>query len=127
LQSQSQKKARLSTGFRIIAKLFQLLLLGASFFEAVAAVNRFCWIRFERNLGLSAASGANRRKHLTITSAATAHSAATAAAFAALLTIVAARFATGGFVLKSFLGVEFLLTGCEREIGATVFTLQGLI
>jgi hypothetical protein len=51
----------------------------------------------------------------------------TATAVTRAFAVVAAGFATGGFVLKTFLGIEFLFTGCEREIDATVLTLKGLV
>ena len=85
--------------------------------EALAAINRAIFARNKRNLSGLTAVSANGIVHLTrCTSGRPAGFASSAAGFAA-----------GRFVLETLFCVEFLLTGGEHELSATVFANQRLV
>jgi len=84
--------------------------------EAVAAVDRTLILRLEGDLSLLAALRADDLVHLALLAAVT-----------IAATLVAAVAATGRLVLKTLLGVEFLLTGGEDELLATFLAYQRLV
>ena len=88
---------------------FTLLLL-----EALAAVYRAILTRLKRNLTRISAACANCIIHLALGS--------TLASLC--LTLVAASFATKGLVLKTLLGIKFLLSGSKSEFLSAIFADQ---
>jgi len=93
--------------------------LAAALLEAFPAINRTVVSRLKRHFGCTAALGTNCRIHLALP----------ALALVSVTTRTAALFASGtaygatdGFVLESFFGIEFLLTGGKHEIGTAVST-----
>ena len=86
------------------------LRLSAMLVEAVTAINRTVILRLEGHLGLLAAVCAGDLEHLTLLTAITIATA-----------LVAAVAAACRLVLETLLGVEFLLTGGESELLATLF------
>ena len=76
--------------------------------EAIAAINRAIAGGLEGNLCFFAAVSASGSEILSCLSG-------------SVLLCVSAGFASLGFVLESFLGVEFLFTGGENEFVATFF------
>ena len=82
--------------------------------KAFAAVNSLAFGRFEGHLALLAALSADGRKHFSRT-------------LLPILSCSTALFASLGLVFKAFGCVEFLLTGGEHEILATIFALQCLV
>ena len=76
--------------------------------EAVAAIHRTIGLGLEGNLGLAAAGSANSSEILTGTAG-------------SVLAGVAAGFAALGLILEAALCIEFLLTGGENELLATLF------
>ena len=87
-----------------------LLRLSAMLVEAVTAINRTVVLRLEGHLGLLAAVSAGDLEHLALLTAITAATA-----------LVAAVTAACRLVLETLLGIEFLLTGGESELLATLF------
>jgi hypothetical protein len=82
--------------------------------EALAAVYRAILTGLERNLARISAACANCIIHLTL-----------GLTLASLcLTLVAASFATKGLVLKTLLGIKFLLSGSKSEFLSTIFADQ---
>ena len=92
-----------------------LLPLSAASSKALAAVYRTIFLRLKRNLSGLSAFRADSVKHLTR---------GTGTAGLAGLT---AGLATGGLVLESFFGIEFLFTSGENELSATVFAYQRFV
>ena len=87
-----------------------LLRLSAMLVEAITAVDRTVILRLEGHLGLLAAVSASDLEHLALLTAITA-----AAALVATVT------AACRLILETLLGIEFLLTGGESELLATLF------
>ena len=87
-----------------------LLCLSTMLVEAVTAVNRTVILRLEGHLGLLAAVSASDLEHLALLTAITAAAA-----------LVAAVTAACRLILEPLLGIEFLLTGGESELLATLF------
>lgn len=79
--------------------------------EACAAVDGAVVSGKERNLGGCTALCTNCFVHFSF-----------AAIVALTLALVSARLAANGLVFEALLKVKFLLTCCEREFCATVFT-----
>lgn len=93
--------------------------LAAALLEAFPAINRTVVSRLKRHFGCTAALGTNCRIHLALPALALdSVTTKTAALFAS----GAAYGATDGFVLESFFGIEFLLTGGKHEIGTAIST-----
>ena len=86
------------------------LRLSAMLVEAVTAINRTVVLRLEGHLGLLAAVSAGDLEHLALLTAITAATA-----------LVAAVTAACRLILETLLGIEFLLTGGESELLATLF------
>lgn len=98
-----QKKSALTNRLLLI---FTLLLL-----EALAAVYRAILTGLERNLARISAACANCIIHLALEPA-----------FASLgFTLVTASLATKGLVLKTLLGIKFLLSGSKSEFLSAIF------
>ena len=93
-----------------------LLSLSATGGEALAAVYGTVFLRLERNLSRLSAFRANSVIHLTRSAGSTAG-----------LTRLTAGLAAGGLVLESLFGIEFLFTGSENELSATVFAYQRFV
>ena len=87
-----------------------LLRLSAMLVEAVTAINRTVVLRLEGHLGLLAAVCASDLEHLALL-----------AAIAGAATLVAAVTAACRLILETLLSIEFLLTGGESELLATLF------
>jgi len=87
-----------------------LLCLSTTLVETVTAVNRTVILRLEGHLGLLAAVSASNLEHLALLTAITAAAA-----------LVAAVTAACRLILETLLGIEFLLTGGESELLATLF------
>jgi hypothetical protein len=83
--------------------------------EALAAVYGPVFLRFERNLSGLSAFCADSVKHLT------------RAGCTAGLASLTAGLAAGWLVLEPFFGIEFLFTGSEYELSATVFAYQRFV
>ena len=92
------------------------LSLSATGGEALAAVYGTVLLGFERNLGGLSAFRADSVKHLTRRTCSTAG-----------LASLTAGLASGGLVLESLFGIEFLFTGSENELSATVFAYQRFV
>ena len=90
--------------------------LSAAGGKALAAVYGAVFLRLERNLGGLSAFRANSVVHLTRSAGSTAG-----------LTRLTAGLAAGGLVLESLFGIEFLFTGSENELSATVFAYQRFV
>jgi hypothetical protein len=90
--------------------------LSAACCKAFAAVYGTVLSGLEGNLSGLSAFCANRIMHFT-------RSAGSAAGLASL----AAGLAAGGLVLESLFGIEFLFTGSENELSATVFAYQRFV
>ena len=84
--------------------------------EALAAIHRAIFARNKRNLSGLSAFSADGIMHLART-----------AGSAAGLPCLTASLAAGGLVLESLFGIEFLFTGSENELSATVFAYQRLV
>ena len=84
--------------------------------KALTAVYGTVFLRLERNLGGLSAFRANSVVHLTRSAGSTAG-----------LTRLTAGLAAGGLVLESLFGIEFLFTGSENELSATVFAYQRFV
>ena len=84
------------------------------FLEALAAIYRAILTGLERNLAVVSAACTNCIIHLAL-----------CLAFASLcLALVAASLATEGLVLKSLLGIKFLLSGSKSEFLSAIFADQ---
>jgi hypothetical protein len=92
-----------------------LLSLPAAGSKALAAVYGPVLLRLKRNLGRFSAFCANSVKHLARTGG------------TAGLASLTAGLAAGGLVLESLFGIEFLFTGSENELSATVFAYQRFV
>ena len=90
--------------------------LSAAGGKALAAVDGAVFLRLEGNLGGLSAFSANSVEHLTRSAGSTAG-----------LTRLTAGLAAGGLVLESLFGIEFLFTGSENELSATVFAYQRFV
>ena len=90
--------------------------LSAASSKAFAAIYGAILLRLERNLGRLSAFRANSVEHRTRTAGSTAG-----------LARLTAGLAAGGLVLESFFGIEFLFTGSENELSATVFAYQRFV
>ena len=90
--------------------------LSAAGREALTAEYGPILLRLERNLGGLSAFRANSVVHLTRSAGSTAG-----------LTRLTAGLAAGGLVLESLFGIEFLFTGSENELSATVFAYQRFV
>ena len=82
--------------------------------EAIAAINGTIAGGLEGNFCFLAAVSASSGKILSCLSG-------------SILLRVSAGLASLGFVLESFLGVEFLFTGGENELAATILAYQCLV
>ena len=87
-----------------------LLRLSAMLVEAITAVDRTVILRLEGHLGLLAAVSASDLEHLALLTA-----------IAAAAALVAAITAACRLILEPLLSIEFLLTGGESELLATLF------
>ena len=87
---------------------YSVLAVSAHLSEALAAENGTVGLGLEGNLCLTAATSAGSGEELT-------------GATGSVLTSVAASLAALGLVLEAALCVEFLLTGGEHELVATLF------
>jgi len=85
--------------------------------EALAAIDGTVVLGSKGNLGCCATVGAYRLVHFT-------RGPGSGTAGLALLT---ASFATGGLVLETFFGVEFLLACGKHELSTTVFANQRFV
>ena len=92
----------------------KLCSVGSLCCEALAAVNRFAFGRLEGHLAFLTALRANSCEHFSRTSL-------------RVLLCGTAVLTSGGLVFESSGCVEFLLTGGEHEIVATIFALQCLV
>ena len=92
------------------------LSLSAAGGKALTAVYGTILFRLERNLSGLSAFRAHGVIHLTLTAGSTAG-----------LARLTAGLAAGGLVLESFFGIEFLFTGSENELSATVFAYQRFV
>ena len=90
--------------------------LSAAGGKALAAVHGPILPGLKRNLRGLSAFCANRVMHF-----------ARSAGSAAGLSSLTAGLATGGLVLESFFGIEFLFTSGENELSATVFAYQRFV
>ena len=95
---------------------FALRILSAAGGEALAAVYGTILSRLEGNLSGLSAFGADGIVHLARTAGSTAG-----------FTGLTASLAAGGLILESFFGIEFLFTGSENELSATVFAYQRFV
>ena len=82
--------------------------------KAFAAIHRSVISRLEGHFGLGAAVGANGGVHLSLL-------------LRRILSGVTAGLASLRLVLEASFCIEFLLTGSEHELRATVFAHQGLV
>ena len=92
------------------------LRLSAAGGKALAAVYGTVLFGLEGNLSGLSAFCANSVVHLTRSAGST-----------ACLTGLTAGLAAGGLVLESLFGIEFLFTGSENELSATVFAYQRFV
>ena len=83
--------------------------------KALAAVYGAVLLGFKRNLSGLSAFRADSVKHLP------------RAGSTAGLAGLTAGLAAGRFVLESLFGIEFLFTGSENELSATVFAYQRFV
>jgi len=95
---------------------FALRILSAAGGEALAAVYGTILFRLEGNLSGLSAFRANSVIHLTRSAGSTVG-----------LARLAAGLAAGRLVLESLFGIEFLFTGSENELSATVFAYQRFV
>jgi hypothetical protein len=95
--------------------------------KTIAAVDRLIAARLERYLSDAAALAASRLIHFPALTAAAAHSGPAAATRTHLFACLTAIGATVGLVLKTFAGIELLLTGSERELTSAIHTIQHFI
>jgi len=93
------------------------LRLSAASGKALAAVYGTILSGFEGNLSGLSALGTDR----------VVHHARSAGSGAIGLAGLTAGLAAGGLVLESFLGIEFLFTGSENELSATVLAYQRFV
>ena len=99
-----------------LRQFFLLLSLPPAGGKALAAVYGAVLLGFKRNLSGLSAFRADSVKHLTRSAGSTAG-----------LTRLTAGLAAGGLVLESLFGIEFLFTGSENELSATVFAYQRFV
>ena len=101
---------------RFLGDLSLCLRLSAASGKALAAVYGTVLFGLEGNLSGLSAFCANSVVHLTRSAGST-----------ACLTGLTAGLAAGGLVLESLFGIEFLFTGSENELSATVFAYQRFV
>ena len=97
-------------------RIFAVLRLSAAGGKALAAVYGTILSRLEGNLSGLSAFGADGIMHLARTAGSTAG-----------FTGLTASLAAGGLILESLFGIEFLFTGSENELSATVFAYQRFV
>jgi hypothetical protein len=98
--------------------VIRLKLLALALGVAIAAVDRPSVSWLERHLGVLAASSANRREHLPLTTFLYAQP--------LLLGSAASRTALG-VIGETFFGIEFLLGGGKREICLAVYARESSV
>ena len=99
---------------RLASRNYELVLSFSLRCEACAAVNRLSFGGLEGHLALTTAFYANSREHFSCT-------------LLRILSRCTAVLASGRLILKALGCIEFLLTGSEHEIVATIFALQCLV